>query len=204
MYTFDYTVERVVREFNEVFSEICSTNNEPTFAIVPKKDFPSFKANAINEVMGKQVVSPENMTETINGMTAVAETITVHCQQNGFIKVVIPYITIFAETLFPLMVSESKEEFEYKLKALSIVMIHEIGHFISEARLNGITVDAFSRMEEEANVIQTEIINKMNGMHLPNRAKMLGYCSLPYERLANESVGLTADVLADAFEILFN
>lgn len=108
MYTFDYVAEKVVREFEEVFGEICSTNNEPTFAIVPKKDFPSFKANAINEIFGKQMVSPEKMTESIDGMTAVAETITVHCQQNGFIRVVIPYITVFAETLFPIMASDQK------------------------------------------------------------------------------------------------
>ena len=84
------------------------------------------------------------------------------------------------------------------MKLLKLIMLHEIGHIIDNTDRNGISRDEYDRAKQENISLHNDHNERTIGC-VDTRESWLEYFSIPYEKHANEKVGINTYELCDLY-----
>ena len=111
-------------------------------------------------------------------------------------------VFVMWDHIYPYMVNDNETEIDVKLRCIECKLRHEIGHVISMKRLfGGLTIDQYNSLDESI-MMQNDEIKKSWHQHMTNEEWYRSYFTLPVESLANETAGITVDMLIDADDLL--
>ena len=144
--------------------------------------------------------SDTTIDDSDDGSLRTMFTTTMRCHEvNSYVRLTIIGVFAFADEIYP-HINGLVSQVDRKLDALEYFMRHEIGHILSwNVMFNGVTVSEFNRQMGTIKSLERSI---SASWRYGSSNALLNYYELPFERIANEVVGLKSTHLTNADYII--